>query len=548
MAMSLTTTSGSQAVSRRRASRAPVAVTTWAPHAASAVANSSVVSSSSSTTRTRAPIKIRGNGERREDENSGEAARNSSSSPGGSPIEPSTSGRLPGHLGSASNAGGWQTGSTSFAMIFIVHRTGLPTPRRSSSHLRHRSDSRRDRMCAVRLASAPLLKLWRHHGVRCLGFCVFFNSIGMVGEQVVLGWYILEITDSAFMVGLALGVRNLPLLFAGIPAGVVADRGDRVKLLQISGVTMAVGSALMGALVAAKLGGVGPALMLTFATGCARALHQTARQGYAHDTAGGGGVVHALALVALTSRLGGLLGSLMAGVMIARLGSATAFMMVAASYLGSALAMLPARSSGRPSEAAESSVRDDVFGFLGMIRHDRVRLHLMSLTAIAEVLGFSHQALLPSLARDVLQVGPEGLGVMTAARQVGGLAGIAFTSGLGGARYGPLFLSVIIGFGASLVALGFAPSFTVVLLILVGANALGAVTDVLAQTLIQLAVPSGLRGRAGGAWVVSIGMAPLGQFQVGALASLFGVSAALGVNGIALMAVGVAAALLIPRL
>jgi MFS family permease len=172
----------------------------------------------------------------------------------------------------------------------------------------------------------------------------------------------------------------------------------------------------------------------------------------------------------------------------------------------------------------------------------------MSLTAIAEVLGFSHQALLPSLARDVLQVGPEGLGVMTAARQVGGLAGIAFTSGLGGARYGPLFLSVIIGFGASLVALGFAPSFTVVLLILVGANALGAVTDVLAQTLIQLAVPSGLRGRAGGAWVVSIGMAPLGQFQVGALASLFGVSAALGVNGVALMAVGAAAALLVPKL
>jgi MFS family permease len=400
----------------------------------------------------------------------------------------------------------------------------------------------------VRLTSRPMIKLWRHHGVRCLGFCVFFHSIGMVGEQVVLGWYILEITDSAFMVGLALGVRNLPLLFAGIPAGVVADRGDRVKLLQISGVTMAAGSALMGALVAAKLGGVGPALMLTFATGCARALHQTARQGYAHDTAGGGGVVHALALVALTSRLGGLLGSLIAGVMIARLGSATAFLMVAASYLVSALAMLPARSSGRPSEAVESSVRDDVFGFLGTIRHDRVLLHLMSLTAIAEVLGFSHQALLPSLARDVLQVGPEGLGVMTAARQFGGLAGIAFTSGLGGARYGPLFLSVIVGFGASLVALGFAPSFTVVLLILVCANALGAVTDVLAQTLIQLAVPSGLRGRAGGAWVVSIGMAPLGQFQVGALASLFGVSAALGVNGIALMAVGAAAALLVPRL
>lgn len=402
----------------------------------------------------------------------------------------------------------------------------------------------------MRLASRPLLQLARLHGFRCLGLCVFFHSIGMVGEQVVLGWYILEITDSAFMVGVALGVRNLPLLLAGIPAGVVTDRGDRVRLLRISGVTMAVGTALLGSLVAARLGGVGPVLMLTFFTGCARALHQTARQGYAHDIAGGGGgVVHALALVALTSRLGGLLGSLTAGFLIARLGSAAAFLVVSVAYLVSAAAMLPATASSRPHEATTGSVRDDVFGFLATIRRDRVLLHLMSLTAIAEVLGFSHQALLPSLARDVLRVGPEGLGVMTAARQVGGLAGIAFTSGLGGARgYGPLFLSVLIAFGGSLVALGFAPSFTAVLLILVAANALGAVTDVLAQTLIQLAVPSGSRGRAGGAWVVSIGMAPLGQFQMGALASLFGVGAALGVNGVALMAVGAAAALLVPRL
>ena len=401
----------------------------------------------------------------------------------------------------------------------------------------------------MRLASVPLLRLWRLQGLRCLGLCVFFHSIGMVGEQVVLGWYVLELTDSAFMVGVALGVRNLPLLFAGIPAGVVADRGDRVRLLRVSGVTMAAGAALLGSLVAAGLGGVAPALMLTFVTGCARALHQTARQGYAHDIAGGSGVVHALALVALTARLGGLLGSLAAGVLIARLGSAAAFLVVSAGYLASSVAMLPARPSERPGEASVGSVRDDVLGFLGTIRRDRVLLHLMSLTAIAEVLGFSHQALLPSLARDVLRVGPEGLGVMTAARQVGGLAGIGFTSGLGGASgYGPLFLSVLIAFGGSLVALGFAPSFAVVLLILVAANALGAVTDVLAQTLIQLAVPSGLRGRAGGAWVVSIGMAPLGQFQVGALASLFGVGTALGLNGLALMAVGAAAALLVPRL
>jgi hypothetical protein len=93
-----------------------------------------------------------------------------------------------------------------------------------------------------------------------------------------------------------------------------------------------------------------------------------------------------------------------------------------------------------------------------------------------------------------------------------------------------------------------ASSFALVLLILLATNALGSMTDVLAQTLIQLAVPTAQRGRAGGAWVVAIGMAPLGQFQIGALASLLGVGAALGANGVALMAVGAAAALLAPRL
>jgi hypothetical protein len=71
---------------------------------------------------------------------------------------------------------------------------------------------------------------------------------------------------------------------------------------------------------------------------------------------------------------------------------------------------------------------------------------------------------------------------------------------------------------------------------------------VLSQTLIQLAAPAGQRGRAGGAWVVAIGMAPLGQFQIGALASLAGVGAALGANGLALIAIAGGAALLAPRL
>ena len=98
--------------------------------------------------------------------------------------------------------------------------------------------------------------------------------------------------------------------------------------------------------------------------------------------------------------------------------------------------------------------------------------------------------------------------------------------------------------------LGVAPfvvGFAGVVVVLTVVNAVGALADLFAQSLLQLSVPRHLRGRAGGAWVVAIGLAPLGQLQIGALASLFGVSVAFGASGLALAALAGATALLVPR-
>ena len=189
--------------------------------------------------------------------------------------------------------------------------------------------------------------------------------------------------------------------------------------------------------------------------------------------------------------------------------------------------------------------------FLVTVRRDRTVLVLMVLTAGAEVLGFAHQVLLPSLARDVLHTGPEGLGVLSAARAVGGILGLVVASGRGATAGGAGFLAVLGTFGATLIALGGAPyvvGFWGVVMVVTLVNACGALADLLAQSLLQLSVPDAQRGRAGGAWVVAIGLAPLGQLQIGALASLFGVSAALGTSGLALVALAAATLLLAPRI
>src|SRR5215472_5919306 len=395
------------------------------------------------------------------------------------------------------------------------------------------------------LLSSSLLRL---RNFRCLGAATVLNSIGMMGETVVLGWLALELTNSPFLVGVAMGTRTVPLFFVGMPAGAVADRFPRHRVLVATGVGQALMVATLGILALLGRASLGTVLLFTFAAGMIRGIEQAARQSYAHDVVGPADLVNGLALLGIAMRAG----SLGAGAVIAHLGSGAGYLTVAASYLAGAAALLPASAASEGATARPTgSLWKSVVDFGGAISRDRLLLVLMLLTAGGEVLGFSHQVLLPSLARDVLHVGPEGLGVMNAARAIGGILGLAAVSTrLPAQGSGTLFLTVLIAFGACLTGLGLAPAlvgFAGVLIVLVVANAAGALTDLLAQSLMQLSVPARLRGRAGGAWVVAIGLAPLGQLQIGALASLFGVSLALGTTGLGLVGLAVGTWFLFPR-
>jgi len=400
--------------------------------------------------------------------------------------------------------------------------------------------------------TAPIfqLALFRLGNFRCLGASVFLNSVGMMGESVVLGWLTLELTNSPFMVGAAMGMRMLPLFFVGVPAGALADQFPRQRLLVLTSVGQSLTTASLGTVVLLGSASLAHVLLLTLSAGVFRGIEHAARQSYTHDVVGPAALVNGFAILGVAMRGGWLLGSLGIGAVIAHFGSGVAYLAVSLGFLGGALALLPATPPPRPAGRVATSLSRSVLDFLVAVRRDRMLLVLMLLTAGAEVLGFAHQALLPSLARDVLHRGPEGLGALNAARSVGGIVGLAVAAGRGAAGGGALFLTVLVSFGLSLIVLGAVPyllGMAGVLLVLVLVNGAGALADLLAQSLLQLSVPSHLRGRAGGAWVVAIGLAPLGQLQIGALASLFGVSVALGTSGLALTILAGAAAVLFPR-
>ncbi|MCH8064054.1 MAG: MFS transporter [Chloroflexi bacterium] len=393
---------------------------------------------------------------------------------------------------------------------------------------------------------APALRL-RDFRILCLS--TVFETAGFAGEQVILGWLVLELTGSPFMVGAAIGARSAPYFFLGIVAGTIADLVDRRGLMRLLNLAMVLITAALGLLIYLNKIEVWHFFVMAVLAGCIGALYQTSRQSLAFDVAGEGNRMSGLSYVSLSMRFGGLLGSLAAGFIFARIGADVAYFAVAAAYVVSALSLSFMRSQSRPPLMKSRNVLQSLKELGAEVRVNRPLLVLIVMVALVELLGFSHAALMPSLARDVLHVGPEGLGVMIAFQSVGAVVALVVALPFGDTnRKGLIFLIVILVFGVSLMMLGLTTSFVAALLVIAVMSAAMALSDLFSQGLIQAMVPRSLRGRAMGAWVVAVGTAPLGNLQIGGLAAAIGVSVALMTNGTVLLVLGVGALLLFPRL
>lgn len=384
---------------------------------------------------------------------------------------------------------------------------------------------------------------------RFLWLSSVFNSTGFIGEQVVLGWLVLELTDSPLMVGAALALRMAPFLLLGVIAGAIADRIDRRKLLRGVSISMAGLSAGIGLIIMLDLVTLWHLLLITFAGGCLRAMHQPARQSFAYDIVGSNNLVNGLSFLSLAMRVGGIGGSLAVGFLVGRLGSDVAYMVLATSYLASATALHFIHSPVRSTSSVQQPFWQDLKELGIEIRQNNTLRVMLILAATVEILGFSHQVLLPVIARDVLNVGAEGLGLMNALRSIGGIIAILALSSLGEVRRkGMLYLVALHVFGVSLLFLGIANTFFYAILAIIVINGMGALSDILSQSLVQTVVPNELRGRAMGSWVLAVGLGPVGHLQIGALASALGVSFALMAHGIGLIALSVGALVFFPKL
>ena len=374
----------------------------------------------------------------------------------------------------------------------------------------------------------------RHRNFRLFFIGQTTSLVGTWMQSVAQGWLVLQLTNSSFQVGLVSALSALPVLLFSLPAGVYVDRAHKHRIILICQSLMLVQALLLTILTAThRITSWHVALLAAF-VGCLSAIEIPARQSFFVELVGRDDLTNAIALNSSAYNVARILGPAVAGILIAKVGMAVCFGLNALSYIaviGGLLAMkLPAWEPPALPGDALSRFREG----LRFARSDRRIWALIVMTAVFGVFGFPFVVLLPIFARDVLRVGPSGLGVMSAAVGVGavlaafGLAALSYRVRRGALVQwsGPLF-------GIAVAVFAFMTWYPGSLLLLAIGGFAMVLNNAATNTLLQGLVPDELRGRVMSLWTfVFVGFAPLGSLQVGWLGEYFGAGWAVAIGGL----------------
>jgi len=364
--------------------------------------------------------------------------------------------------------------------------------------------------------------------------------------MVAVAWQMYDITSSAWDLGLVGLFQFLPALLMTMPAGHVADRVHRGRIFAACMLTQAM---VALALLAATQGGFATReliLSVSVVLGVARAFQNPAQQALGPMLVPQQLLQRAIALSASGMQAAIICGPALGGVLYAT-GATTVYVCAAVLLALSCALTLTVRYQQRKSAAA--ATWRTVFAGVAFVWQRKVLLGATSLDLFAVLLGGA-TALLPIYARDILDTGPVGLGLLRAAPAAGALTmSLALTHWPLQRHVGHRLLAAVALFGVATVVFGVSTSSGLSLLALAITGAADNISVVTRQTLVQLETPDEMRGRVAAVNAIFIGASnQLGEFESGATAALFGPVGSVVLGGIGTVLVAAAWLRLFPDL
>jgi MFS family permease len=384
---------------------------------------------------------------------------------------------------------------------------------------------------------------------RLLWLGQFISNIGSQMQMVALNWQIYVLTHSAVALGIIGLVRVIPILIFSLFGGIVADRYNRKLVMMCTQISLLIFSVVLT--LATFLNHITPFIIYTMTAlaTIALAFDTPSRQALIPNLVKKENLQNALTLNSIMYQVSTVVGPTIAGILIGKLGIGYIYGFNALSFLAVLIAVIFIQTSG---EIIGEKAAFSVNGILEGIQFIRSRTIIWS-TMLLDFFGTffaSATALLPIFAKDILRVGPEGLGLLYASPAIGAIiAGVTLAHFHFLRKEGKVILLSVAVYALGTIIFGLSHNFILssfgLLLVGLGDN----ISTIIRNTIRQLTTPDSIRGRMTSINMIFFAGGPqLGEFEAGILASLAGAPFSVVFGGVMTLLVIVGMGIKIPKL
>jgi MFS family permease len=373
-----------------------------------------------------------------------------------------------------------------------------------------------------RLARSPAFSSLGLHQFRYLLAGTAAGQVGGWMEEVARGWLVLQLTDSALQLGFVAFLRGITTLVVSPVAGVVVERLDRRRLVIFTQSVPAVVSLLIGLLVAAGWVQMWHLYVLAVVVGADTALSMPARQVLVYDVVGSENLTSAVALNAVVGNVSRIVAPSLGGILIRVAGTPVAFYGQATFYALAVVATVMLRPLTHVEAVRVPFLKAIREGFY-YIRRDETLSRLVLMNVIVNVLIYPYVTMMAVFAKDILEVGSDGYGVLLTAVGFGSIPGGLAAAGMQGwSGKGKTMAVAALVYMAGVIAFSLSGVFVLSFAILVVAGIGWSLFVTLNQTLLQLSLDDAFRGRGMAFFNMAGGLTPFGNLGMGVAAEQFG--------------------------
>ena len=366
---------------------------------------------------------------------------------------------------------------------------------------------------------------------RLMWLVILLDEAAVISYFTVSGWLALTLTDSPFWVGATAGMGGLALASASLFAGVIVDRMDKRKLI-IAGLIVQMGfSFTIAFLIFSEHIALWHVLVIAFLRGLAASVKITATHTLILDLVGRSNLLAANAAAIAAFTIMGIIMPPVVGFVVERADIGWTYIVMGCAGFTAASLMVSLRGVEPRKRTERTSPLQDLSAGLRYVVTTPIVRSLIILGLIGEVFGWGHETMLPVMARDVLEVGPTGLGYLYSAGSVGALiASLILSTRSDITNMARLMIAGYIGLGVFLILFAWSPWFLVSLVLLGIAHFMGAYSFTILETRLQTSVPDDMRGRVLSVQSFGFGLSNVTGFQTGATAAWLGAPIAIAIG------------------